>query len=1099
MIGEGHKTTVGIPQQAIPASWYRALTLPERIALWRADNEKRVSLDQRNTDLAASKLRWWKELPAFQQEGQFAQRLAIDGLVEEDLLYLLAEPIEAVRQRFAGDLTWLDKLQQAFSMDDKDMPCPLPPMRQEEGIDLLARAIRPLLRSAWKRVYVEMQILLQRQQNPPFDPLVVMTQLFQCLPGQLFLKVSKVLALELNVMRLEGRLRGETPEERFAFFADWCSQPQVMLSILGRYPVLARQLMTHLDQWRETSLEFLQRLCADWREICTLFSPDADPGFLIEVLSGTGDVHRGGRSVFLLCFHSGLRLVYKPRSLSIDTHFQILLQWLNVRSKLPPFRLSRLLDKGTYGWCEFIEAHDCSEPEQVERFYIRQGAYLALLYMLSATDVHAENLVAAGEQPVLVDLEALFCPRIRWQEDRPSVRTEFDDALQSSVLSVGLLPYRFWSSERAPGMDMSGMSELQGQVVPVAVPRWAQVGTDQMRIVRDFATMGGRQNRPRLRGQPVDLCSYQHCIVFGFVSMYRLLVECREELLQTMLPRFARDEIRVILRPTMAYSLVLQESFHPDVLRDALDLYRYMDRLWTITRQQPYMTSVIAAEQADLLSGDIPFFLTRVSSYDLYTSRGEQVRDFCSHSGMDMAVRRLQKLDDTDLMRQVWIIQASLASITEQELHFQPPTLQLRTPAAPATPERLQTAARSIGRRLDTLSFHQGDTLSWLTLTPGRHREWYIGAVGCDLYNGLAGLALFLAYLGKCDGHEESTTLARTIVSSLCQQLESSPSVPLLMQDVGGFAGWGSLLYLFSHLIVLWNEPWLVSGVERVLEQIEPLIEHDQQLDVVHGSAGCLLALLSLYQVLPTARVLANAIRCGDHLLQTLHLTSPTASVAALLQRGLLTGYAHGAAGMALSLMKLSVACQQERFRIAANALLSFERQLFSSTHNNWPDLRPESTARGAHETDEGTSSRFVVAWCHGAAGLGLSRMELLHYDDSVVMRQEVEIALKTTLKEGFGFNHSLCHGDLGNLELLLTATQRLGMTEYLEPLAQLTAMLLECGERTGWVSGLPLGVETPGMMLGLAGIGYELLRLAQPQSVPNLLLLSPPTRMVAE
>ncbi|GHO83568.1 type 2 lanthipeptide synthetase LanM family protein [Dictyobacter formicarum] len=1097
MIGEGHKTTVGIPRQVIPASWYRALTLPERIALWQTDDKKRVASDHLNTDLAASKLRWWQELPAFQQGSQFAQRLAIDGLSEEDLLYLLAEPIEAVQQRFSGDLIWLDKLMQAFSMDDKDMPCPLPPMRREEGIDLLVHAVRPLLRSAWKRVYVEVQILLQRQQNPPFEPLVVMTQLFQHLPGQLLLKVSKVLALELNVMRLEGRLRGETPEERFAFFADWCSQPQVMLSILTRYPVLARQLMAHLDQWRETSLEFLQRLCADWKEIRALFSPETDPGFLVEVLSGTGDVHRGGRSVFLLRFHSGLRLVYKPRSLSIDTHFQALLQWLNVRSKLPPFRLLCLLDKGTYGWSEFIEAHDCSEPEQVERFYIRQGAYLALLYMLSATDVHAENLVAAGEQPVLVDLEALFCPRIRQQKDAASTWTDVDEALQSSVLSVGLLPYRFWSNEQVPGMDMSGMSDLQGQVVPVAMPMWAHVGTDQMRVIRDFATLGGRQNRPRLQGRSVDLCSYQHCIVFGFVSMYRLLVACREELLRAVLPRFARDEIRVILRPTMAYSLVLQESFHPDVLRDALDLYRYMDRLWAITLQQPHMASVIAAEQADLLSGDIPFFLTRVSSYDLYTSRGEQMTAFCSHSGMDMAVQRLQKLDDTDLMRQVWIIQASLASITEQELHFQPPTLQLHAPTAPATPERLRAAARSIGRRLDTLSFRHDSAFSWLSLSPGLHREWYIGAVGYDLYNGLAGLAFFLAYLGECEAHAESTAMARAIVFSLCQQLEPSSSSQLLMQGVGAFGGWGSLLYLFSHLLALWNEPWLVTGVERVLEQIELLIEHDQQLDVVHGSAGCLLALMSLYSVLPTARVLANAIRCGDHLLQALDLNSPAIPVAVLLQKGLLTGYAHGAAGMALSLVKLSVVCQQERFRIAASALLSFERQLFSSAHNNWPDLRPAPV--GADQSLANAASRFVVAWCHGAAGLGLSRMELLRYDDNAILRQEVDIALKTTLKEGFGFNHSLCHGDLGNLELLLTATQRLGMTQYLEPLTQLTAMLLECGERTGWVSGLPLGVETPGMMLGLAGIGYELLRLAQPQVVPNLLLLAPPVRTMPE
>lgn len=44
-----------------------------------------------------------------------------------------------------------------------------------------------------------------------------------------------------------------------------------------------------------------------------------------------------------------------------------------------------------------------------------------------------------------------------------------------------------------------------------------------------------------------------------------------------------------------------------------------------------------------------------------------------------------------------------------------------------------------------------------------------------------------------------------------------------------------------------------------------------------------------------------------------------------------------------------------------------------------------------------------------------------------------------------------------------------------------------------GWSCGVPLGVETPGLMVGTAGIGYGLLRLASPEKVPSVLSLSPP------
>jgi lantibiotic modifying enzyme len=136
-----------------------------------------------------------------------------------------------------------------------------------------------------------------------------------------------------------------------------------------------------------------------------------------------------------------------------------------------------------------------------------------------------------------------------------------------------------------------------------------------------------------------------------------------------------------------------------------------------------------------------------------------------------------------------------------------------------------------------------------------------------------------------------------------------------------------------------------------------------------------------------------------------------------------------------------------------------------------------------------------MTAWCHGAAGIALSRMELLHASPTPdpYLKQEITSAIQTTLRTGFGHNHSLCHGDLGNLEVLLFAIQQCGMHQYTAELESLTEQILTRGEQQGWLSGIPLGVETPGLMLGLAGIGYQLLRLARPDMCPCLLLVAPP------
>jgi lantibiotic modifying enzyme len=134
-----------------------------------------------------------------------------------------------------------------------------------------------------------------------------------------------------------------------------------------------------------------------------------------------------------------------------------------------------------------------------------------------------------------------------------------------------------------------------------------------------------------------------------------------------------------------------------------------------------------------------------------------------------------------------------------------------------------------------------------------------------------------------------------------------------------------------------------------------------------------------------------------------------------------------------------------------------------------------------------------MTAWCNGAPGIGLARLRSLPHIDDAEIRTEIDTALKTTLAHGFGGNHSLCHGDLGNLELLLQASLTLDDPQWKTQVDRLASIILESINQHGWLCGVPLGVETPGLMTGLAGIGYGLLRLAEPTRVPSVLVLEPP------
>jgi type 2 lantibiotic biosynthesis protein LanM len=1077
------KEDTALQQYRHHANWYHATTLTERLTSLRARSGENIPTPPPASDIAQQRLQRWKGQPPFNKETYFAQRLEADGLTENDLLILFGETSEAVQARSNTTPGWLNELIDAFThYGTSTTPLLLPPTTEARTIAFL-HTLRPLFLSGLARLEAGIAALSQQYSHLPFDPKTTIPLLFTQIPGLILPKLLRTLALELNVARVQGRLQGETPEERFGYFLQHLTRPSGMLPLLEEYAVLARQLVETIERWTTCGLELLERLCADWDEIRQTFFAQQDLGSLIEIQAGKGDTHRGGRSVCVLRWSSGARLVYKPRPMSIDTHFQALLSWLNTQGFSPAFRTLLVLNKGAYGWVEFVEERSCSSQEEVERFYQRQGGYLALLYALEAGDFHSENLIAAGEHPVLIDLEALFQPRLRVEE---TVKQEYPalETMDRSVLRTGLLPQRLWTSEEGEGVDVSGLGGQAGQLTPKPVATWTEVGTDQMHINRERVELLAGHHRPKLNGQDVDTLAYSQSIIAGFTAGYRLLLAHRSQLWQEILPRFAQDEIRSVLRPTQIYSLLLSDSFHPNVLREALDRDRLFDRLWADIEQRPYLARIIAAERADLLAGDVPVFTTYPTSHDIFTSRGACIANFFDRSAFDEVKARVESLDEQDLEKQIWIIQASFTSMTLGTDTATRRILTLHPSETEVTYARLLTAAHAIGDRLGKLALYSENMVGWLGVSPMNEREWHLLPTDADLYGGTSGIALFLGYLSILTGMERHSTLARQALNSARYQITQQKKRPGL-GGVGAFNGIAGYIYLLSQLGTLWNEPALYQEAEELVALLPPIIADDSMFDVIGGAAGTIAALLSLHAVAPSKTILEAALKCGDHLIA--HTRTMQAGVGWSIkgEETPLTGFAHGNAGIALNLLRLFAVSGEKRFHETALAALEYERSLYRPEIRNWPDLRKPagSTAEQA----------YMVAWCHGAPGIGLARLGTLSILDDEPTRVEIEAALHTTIHEGFGINHSLCHGDLGNLDILLTANQVLKHPFYEELIQQRAAMLLDSIETRGWVTGIPQGVETPGLMVGIAGIGYALLRLASPEQVPSILLLAPP------
>jgi type 2 lantibiotic biosynthesis protein LanM len=611
-----------------------------------------------------------------------------------------------------------------------------------------------------------------------------------------------------------------------------------------------------------------------------------------------------------------------------------------------------------------------------------------------------------------------------------------------------------------------------------------------MRLVRNKTTlMEVVKSRPKLEGQDVAAGEYVEAFVTGFQWVYRLIEERRDELQATggMLDRFADDEVRFVARSTASYGVLLRACQHPDLLRNAIDRDQLLDRLWLGAPQQTHLTRLIPSELKDLLEGDVPVFTARPNSRDLWNSQGERIPEFFEQTVIEEVRQGLRRLGEEDLALQTRFIRAAIDSSGELVLRVSPPPkLQLSD-----TRDAIDLA-RAVGDTLCREALEYDSYASWigLTLVGSRENSWSLQPLDPLLYGGISGCAFFLAYLGALTGDHSYSKIARKSINVVRRHLERHRAAGVPIRSLGVYSGAGGIIYTLAHLGVVWKDTSLIDEAKALAADVPALIEADQTLDVVGGSAGAIAALAVLNTVSPSDHLLNAAVLCGERLLRQQQPQSRGVGWTTEIDSSQpLTGFSHGAAGIAWALLKLAAWSGEARFRESAESAIAYERSTFVAEKGNWPDYRMRAG-------EDQSNPKFMVAWCHGAPGIGLARIDSLQYMDDRETREEIRIALSTTLESKFGMNHCLCHGDLGNLDILLHAAQRVDDSWWSEAGKRLASETQATIAERGCLCGMQTSLASPGLMVGLAGIGYGLLRLACPEQVPSVLVLAPPAQV---
>jgi type 2 lantibiotic biosynthesis protein LanM len=705
--------------------------------------------------------------------------------------------------------------------------------------------------------------------------------------------------------------------------------------------------------------------------------------------------------------------------------------------------------------------------------------------LLSGSDLHAENVIAEGGTPVVVDCETLFTPKIPPSPSGYGAAVdEAGELIARTVFSIGVLPGRGMGLGWR-GVDVSGVGMLPGQQPMQRQLGIIGAGTDEAHVGSVLVEAPVSQNHPSPRPA---LAEYWPQVLRGFDELTTTLQRLdAADRLRPRLRAFEDCRIRVVLRATEIYAEIGRMLWHPVSLHNLeaarQRAFELLEKMAANVSMAPDDPAVINAEIDELLKGDIPYFSTVVREGRLH---GPGDTHWLTPSQLVEAA--LVDWRSADFSLEQKVIQASLVSayINDGWKSHGTSILKIHGFGGDLEARRRRQAAQIV-QSIVTNAIHASDgSIAWIApvlTTSG----WLVQPLQQDLYNGISGLTLLLgAYLretaaGRADHIDEVDRLFAAALHTLHlaeKKRERLRDEGLKVRPLppGAYLGLGSQIWTYLVLAHWGLDGDGLQRARKLADQIPAASAVDDIYDLLSGSAGAIVPLLMLAGKTGDETYVRIASQLGDLLYERAQRRDGQAYwINAVSPEGM-GGFAHGVTGMGWALTRLARATASARHEQLAQEAFAFEDALFDEEEQNWLDLRKL----------EGTKT--AAAWCHGAVGIGLAHLNLDPDLTHTSTRKFLHRAAAATWRLGMGWNHCACHGDLGAFELLEHAIAAGEAPKELNS-SYLLDLILTSLEKDGPSCGMGRNAFAPGLLPGLGGVAYQLLRAHPDHGLPSILI----------
>lgn len=618
-------------------------------------------------------------------------------------------------------------------------------------------------------------------------------KLYNNIINEIYISISESVIHEYHEKKKNGEIFGESTYNRTKYFEEnFAEKLEFTYYFLEKYNVLRELLTIRVSD-----------LIKFYKEIILNYNKDKDIikdilknnlGEISNIMLNAGDLHNG-KAVSIIKLKNG-KIVYKPRKIEGEIIVEKFIKYIS--EYLPKkiiFKFPKYVTRENYTWQEFICQKECVNMDQVHNYYYKTGIYLGIFYLFSTVDIHYENMISHGEDPIFIDLETLV--RAETSIDNLNQDRKVDS---KSVLISSLIPVKSVGNFFDVNMSalFTGIQKSENIYNTILVPD----EKEDWVYMKKQAIVKGQQNILIYNGKEVEPYLVEKDLIQGFKDSMDIVISNKKCFKKLLYKDNNNIKIRQVLRPTHIYWKFIDASHSPVYLSSSEKYNSIFDILYSKFTFGKHGFMRVEKEVEDLKKGNIPLFYTFMGDKNLYADGNLICSDYYIETPLDTIVRKINHLDNELISYQIRLIRMSFLSL----YGFDKPVNKIHSEK-----EREILSKSDIKNILDEYSNYlsknliQIDENKYSILSPVIDSEGYIiDGLKSGIYE-IGGVIWYLAVYSKLYNSDYSK-YAKGMLNTLISQYTKEKMLKKEEMNFSVYGGEGGLLYLVYNFYKIFGE-----------------------------------------------------------------------------------------------------------------------------------------------------------------------------------------------------------------------------------------------------------------------------------------------------